>query len=50
MAFCYRVSRVSIYDNVLGFYLYVSTGDFLDLEKDDFFFYLDDILYYVNGF
>uniref|UniRef100_I3M8A2 StAR-related lipid transfer protein 13 n=1 Tax=Ictidomys tridecemlineatus TaxID=43179 RepID=I3M8A2_ICTTR len=48
MASCHRASRVSIYDNVPGSHLYASTGDLLDLEKDDLFI-LDDILQQVNG-
>ncbi|XP_053419130.1 stAR-related lipid transfer protein 13 isoform X2 [Nycticebus coucang] len=46
---CHRASRVSIYDNVPGSHLYASTGDLLDLEKDDFIPPLDDILQHVNG-
>ncbi|XP_073899663.1 stAR-related lipid transfer protein 13 isoform X5 [Castor canadensis] len=49
MASCHRASRVSIYDNVPGSHLYASTGDLLDLEKDDLFPQLDDILQHVNG-
>ncbi|XP_056681142.1 stAR-related lipid transfer protein 13 isoform X2 [Monodelphis domestica] len=49
MASCPRESRVSIYDNVPGSHLYASTGDLLDLEKDDLFPHLDDILQHVNG-
>uniref|UniRef100_A0A8C8RQ67 StAR related lipid transfer domain containing 13 n=1 Tax=Pelusios castaneus TaxID=367368 RepID=A0A8C8RQ67_9SAUR len=49
MACCPKESRVSIYDNVPGSHLYASTGDLLDLEKDDFFPHLDDILQHVNG-
>ncbi|KAK2501305.1 hypothetical protein MC885_004778, partial [Smutsia gigantea] len=49
MAPCHRASRVSIYDNVPGSHLYASTGDLLDLEKDDLFSHLDDILHHVNG-
>lgn len=49
MASCHRASRVSIYDNVPGSHLYASTGDLLDLEKDDLFPHLDDILQHVNG-
>ncbi|XP_043848735.1 stAR-related lipid transfer protein 13 isoform X2 [Dromiciops gliroides] len=49
MASCHRESRVSIYDNVPGSHLYASTGDLLDLEKDDLFPHLDDILQHVNG-
>ncbi|KAM9192637.1 LOW QUALITY PROTEIN: stAR-related lipid transfer protein 13 [Dugong dugon] len=48
MASCPRESRVSIYDNVPSSHLYASTGD-LDLEKDDLFPHLDDILQQVNG-
>ncbi|XP_068936751.1 stAR-related lipid transfer protein 13 isoform X1 [Petaurus breviceps papuanus] len=49
MTSCHRESRVSIYDNVPGSHLYASTGDLLDLEKDDLFPHLDDILQHVNG-
>uniref|UniRef100_A0A8C9M5X7 StAR related lipid transfer domain containing 13 n=1 Tax=Panthera tigris altaica TaxID=74533 RepID=A0A8C9M5X7_PANTA len=49
VASCHRASRVSIYDNVPGSHLYASTGDLLDLEKDDLFPHLDDILHHVNG-
>ncbi|XP_003477468.2 stAR-related lipid transfer protein 13 isoform X1 [Cavia porcellus] len=49
MESCHRASRVSIYDNVPGSHLYASTGDLLDLEKDDLFPHLDDILQHVNG-
>ncbi|XP_074072153.1 stAR-related lipid transfer protein 13 isoform X2 [Macrotis lagotis] len=49
VASCHRESRVSIYDNVPGSHLYASTGDLLDLEKDDLFPHLDDILQHVNG-
>ncbi|XP_047408354.1 stAR-related lipid transfer protein 13 isoform X3 [Sciurus carolinensis] len=49
MASCHRASRISIYDNVPGSHLYASTGDLLDLEKDDLFPHLDDILQHVNG-
>ncbi|XP_029458537.1 stAR-related lipid transfer protein 13 isoform X2 [Rhinatrema bivittatum] len=46
---CTRGSRVSVYDNVPGSHLYASTGDLLDLEKDNLFPHLDDILQHVNG-
>lgn len=46
---CSRGSRVSIYDNVPGSHLYASTGDLIDLEKEDLFPHLDDILQHVNG-
>ncbi|XP_049709024.1 stAR-related lipid transfer protein 13 isoform X3 [Elephas maximus indicus] len=49
MASCPRESRVSIYDNVPSSHLYASTGDLLDLEKDNLFPHLDDILQQVNG-
>ncbi|KAM5279096.1 LOW QUALITY PROTEIN: stAR-related lipid transfer protein 13 [Hipposideros larvatus] len=49
MASCHRASRVSIYDNVPDSHLYASTGDLLDLERDDLFPHLDDILHHVNG-
>ncbi|XP_006007833.1 stAR-related lipid transfer protein 13 [Latimeria chalumnae] len=49
-ATCYpRGSRISIYDNVPGSHLYASTGDLMDLEKEDLFPHLDDILQHVNG-
>ncbi|KAF7660885.1 hypothetical protein LDENG_00273140 [Lucifuga dentata] len=45
-----RGSRVSIYDNVPGSHLYASTGDLLDLEKEDNLFpHLDDIIQHVSG-
>ncbi|KAM3615963.1 uncharacterized protein V6R79_010329 [Siganus canaliculatus] len=44
-----RGSRVSVYDNVPGSHLYASTGDLIDLEKEDLFPHLDDILLHVNG-
>ncbi|KAM9453956.1 stAR-related lipid transfer protein 13-like isoform 2-T2 [Salvelinus alpinus] len=47
--FCPRGSRISVYDNVPGSHLYASTGDLLDLEKEDLFPHLDDILQHVNG-
>ncbi|XP_005883202.1 PREDICTED: stAR-related lipid transfer protein 13 [Myotis brandtii] len=46
IASCHRASRVSIYDNVP---LYASTGDLLDLEKDDLLPHLEDILHHVSG-
>ncbi|KTF89378.1 hypothetical protein cypCar_00001911 [Cyprinus carpio] len=46
---CTRGSRISVYDNVPGSHLYASTGDLLDLEKEDIFPHLDDILQHVNG-
>ncbi|XP_051539365.1 stAR-related lipid transfer protein 13-like isoform X3 [Myxocyprinus asiaticus] len=46
---CPRGSRISVYDNVPGSHLYASTGDLLDLEKEDIFTHLDDILQHVNG-
>ncbi|KAK3549486.1 hypothetical protein QTP86_002326 [Hemibagrus guttatus] len=47
---CPRSSRISIYDNVPGSHLYASTGDLMDLEKEeDMFPHLDDILQHVNG-
>nr|XP_020476081.1 stAR-related lipid transfer protein 13 isoform X2 [Monopterus albus] len=43
-------SRVSVYDNVPGSHLYASTGDLLDLEKEDNVFpHLDDIIQHVSG-
>lgn len=47
--YCPRGSRISVYDNVPGSHLYASTGDLLDLEKEDIFPHLDDILQHVNG-
>ncbi|XP_030600428.1 stAR-related lipid transfer protein 13 isoform X1 [Archocentrus centrarchus] len=44
-----RGSRISVYDNVPGSHLYASTGDLIDLEKEDMFPHLDDILLHVNG-
>ncbi|XP_056141517.1 stAR-related lipid transfer protein 13-like isoform X2 [Lampris incognitus] len=45
-----RGSRVSIYDNVPGSHLYASTGDLLDLEREDNLFpHLDDIIQHVSG-
>ncbi|XP_051973493.1 stAR-related lipid transfer protein 13-like isoform X2 [Xyrauchen texanus] len=49
MRCCPRASRISVYDNVPGSQLYASTGDLLDLEKEDIFPHLDDILQHVNG-
>ncbi|XP_054649809.1 stAR-related lipid transfer protein 13 isoform X2 [Dunckerocampus dactyliophorus] len=46
---CSRGSRISVYDNVPGSHLYASTGDLIDLEKEDLFPHLDDILMHVNG-
>uniref|UniRef100_A0A8C4MNI0 Rho GTPase-activating protein 7 n=1 Tax=Equus asinus TaxID=9793 RepID=A0A8C4MNI0_EQUAS len=42
-------SRLSIYDNVPGSILYSSSGDLADLENEDIFPELDDILYHVKG-
>ncbi|XP_039220907.1 rho GTPase-activating protein 7 isoform X1 [Crotalus tigris] len=42
-------SRLSIYDNVPGSLLYSSTGNLADLENEDLFPELDDILYHVKG-
>lgn len=46
---CTRGSRISVYDNVPGSHLYASTGDLIDLEKEDLFPHLDDILLHVSG-
>ncbi|XP_062407721.1 stAR-related lipid transfer protein 13-like isoform X2 [Sardina pilchardus] len=47
---CTRGSRISVYDNVPGSHLYASTGDLMDLEKEeDLFPHLDDILQHVSG-
>lgn len=42
-------SRLSIYDNVLGSILYSGSGDLADLENEDIFPELDDILYHMKG-
>ncbi|XP_069600531.1 rho GTPase-activating protein 7 isoform X2 [Ranitomeya imitator] len=42
-------SRLSIYDNVPGTFLYSSNGDLANLEHEDIFPELDDILYHVKG-
>lgn len=49
LASCPKESRISIYDNVPGSHLYASTGDLLDLERENLFPHLDDILQHVNG-
>ncbi|XP_072849874.2 stAR-related lipid transfer protein 13 isoform X2 [Pogona vitticeps] len=49
LASCPKESRISIYDNVPGSHLYASTGDILDLERENLFPHLDDILQHVNG-
>ncbi|XP_063776938.1 rho GTPase-activating protein 7 isoform X1 [Pseudophryne corroboree] len=46
---CSEGSRLSIYDNVPGTLLYSSNGDLADLEHEDIFPELDDILYHVKG-
>ncbi|XP_071980006.1 rho GTPase-activating protein 7 isoform X3 [Engystomops pustulosus] len=46
---CSEGSRLSIYDNVPGTFLYSSNGDLVDLEHEDMFPELDDILYHVKG-
>ncbi|KAG7484430.1 hypothetical protein MATL_G00049310 [Megalops atlanticus] len=46
---CPRGSRISVYDNVPGSHLYASTGDLMDLEKEDLFPHLDDVLQHVSG-
>ncbi|XP_063807860.1 stAR-related lipid transfer protein 13 isoform X2 [Pseudophryne corroboree] len=46
---CPRGSRLSVYDNVPGSHLYASTGDLMDLERDDLFPHLDDVLQHING-
>ncbi|KAM8975390.1 stAR-related lipid transfer protein 13 isoform 2-T2 [Pelodytes ibericus] len=46
---CPRDSRLSVYDNVPGSHLYASTGDLMDLERDDLFPHLDDVLQHING-
>ncbi|XP_036620061.1 rho GTPase-activating protein 7 isoform X2 [Trichosurus vulpecula] len=46
---CSMSSRLSVYDNVPGSNLYSSSGDLADLEQDDIFPELDDILYHVKG-
>ncbi|XP_043913035.1 stAR-related lipid transfer protein 8 isoform X2 [Protopterus annectens] len=40
-------SRTSIYDNVPEFF--GSTGNFFDLDSDDIFLHLDDVLHHVRG-
>ncbi|XP_041435420.1 rho GTPase-activating protein 7 isoform X2 [Xenopus laevis] len=46
---CSEGSRLSIYDNVPGSLLYSSSSDLADLENEDLFPELDDILYHVKG-
>ncbi|KAM4794874.1 stAR-related lipid transfer protein 13 [Rhinophrynus dorsalis] len=46
---CSRGSRLSVYDNVPGSHLYASTGDLMDLDRDDLFPHLDDVLHHING-
>ncbi|KAE8629645.1 hypothetical protein XENTR_v10000554 [Xenopus tropicalis] len=46
---CSEGSRLSIYDNVPGTLLYSSNSDLADLENEDIFPELDDILYHVKG-
>ncbi|XP_063285478.1 stAR-related lipid transfer protein 13 isoform X1 [Pelobates fuscus] len=46
---CPRGSRISVYDNVPGTHLYASTGDLMDLDIDDLFPHLDDVLQHING-
>ncbi|KAG8453763.1 hypothetical protein GDO86_000404 [Hymenochirus boettgeri] len=46
---CSEGSRLSIYDNVPGTLLYSSNSDLVDLENEDIFPGLDDILYHVKG-
>ncbi|XP_075052275.1 rho GTPase-activating protein 7 isoform X2 [Mixophyes fleayi] len=46
---CSEGSRLSIYDNVPGTLLYSSNGDLAELEHEDIFPELDDILYHVKG-
>ncbi|XP_072262299.1 rho GTPase-activating protein 7 isoform X2 [Pyxicephalus adspersus] len=46
---CSEGNRLSIYDNVPGTFLYSSNGDLADLENEDIFPELDDILYHVKG-
>ncbi|XP_069487701.1 rho GTPase-activating protein 7 isoform X2 [Ambystoma mexicanum] len=42
-------NRLSVYDNVPGSLLYSSNSDLADLENEDLFPELDDILYHVKG-
>ncbi|KAJ1215215.1 hypothetical protein NDU88_002824 [Pleurodeles waltl] len=42
-------NRLSIYDNVPGSFLYSNNNDLVDLENEDLFPELDDILYHVKG-
>ncbi|XP_061103756.1 stAR-related lipid transfer protein 13 isoform X1 [Conger conger] len=44
-----RGSRASVYDNVPGTHLYASTGDLLDLDREEMFPHLDDVLQHVSG-
>ncbi|XP_027709483.1 rho GTPase-activating protein 7 isoform X1 [Vombatus ursinus] len=46
---CSVSSRLSVYDNVPGSSLYSSSGDLADLEQEDIFPELDDILCHVKG-
>ncbi|XP_073464407.1 rho GTPase-activating protein 7 isoform X2 [Aquarana catesbeiana] len=46
---CSEGNRLSIYDNVPGTFLYSSNSDMADLESEDIFPELDDILYHVKG-
>uniref|UniRef100_A0A8C5WLM3 StAR-related lipid transfer protein 13 n=1 Tax=Leptobrachium leishanense TaxID=445787 RepID=A0A8C5WLM3_9ANUR len=46
---CPRGSRISVYDNVPGTHLYASTGDLMDLDTEDLFPHLDDVLQHING-
>ncbi|XP_040274742.1 rho GTPase-activating protein 7 isoform X1 [Bufo bufo] len=46
---CSEGSRLSIYDNVPGTFLYSSNGGLTELEHEDIFPELDDILYHVKG-
>ncbi|XP_053559909.1 rho GTPase-activating protein 7 [Bombina bombina] len=46
---CSEGSRLSIYDNVPGTFLYSSNSDLAGLENEDLFPELDDILYHVKG-
>ncbi|XP_038617694.1 stAR-related lipid transfer protein 13 isoform X2 [Tachyglossus aculeatus] len=49
LAPCPRGSRLSVYDNVPGSHLCASTGDLLDLERDELFPPVDEILQHMGG-
>ncbi|XP_028904308.1 stAR-related lipid transfer protein 13 isoform X3 [Ornithorhynchus anatinus] len=49
LAPCPRGSRVSVYDNVPGSHLCASTGDLLDLGRDELFPPVNEILQRISG-